>query len=166
MFTGRPQRRPGGGALKGTAVCVALLAGAAAAAAAPAPPAPVPAQRLWREECGSCHVAYPAAALPAPKWRAIMRSLERHFGVDASLQPADVRRIGAWLEANAGAGRARDAGAGSLRITETRWFRSEHDEIPASVWRGPAVSSAANCGACHPRATEGNFNEDDVRLPR
>ena len=31
---------------------------------------------------------------------------------------------------------------------------------------GLAVGSPANCGACHPQAAQGQFDEHDVRIPR
>ena len=43
----------------------------------------------WRTECSSCHIAYPARALPAASWKKIMSGLDKHFGVDASLAPQD-----------------------------------------------------------------------------
>ena len=145
-----------------TVIGVALAATAPLAAEAAAAPATSDA---WRAECGSCHVAFPARALPARSWRAIMDGLERHFGADASVDAPKAASIRTFLEANAG----RDRSPGeptALRITETRWFRHEHDEVPASVWRSPKVKSAANCAACHADAESGRFGEHDVRLPR
>jgi len=148
--------------LVATAACVALAASAMLATEAAAAPA---ASDAWRAECASCHVAFPARMLPARSWRAIMDGLERHFGADASVDAPTAASIRTFLEANAG----RDRSPGeptALRITETRWFRHEHDEVPASVWRSPKVKSAANCAACHADAESGRFGEHDVRLPR
>ena len=119
----------------------------------------------WKAECGSCHIAYPPALLPASTWRQIMAGLGKHFGTDASLDAASATEIGAFLERNAGTGR-RGVEAGSLRITETRWFRHEHGEVRASAWNSPKVRTASNCGACHSGAERGNFDEDAVRIPR
>ena len=96
----------------------------------------------WKAECGSCHLAYPPQLLPAPAWRSIMAGLDRHFGTDASLDPAAAAEIGTFLENNAGSGRR--AGAQSLRITETAWFRHEHDEVPEAAWKRPAIGSAVS----------------------
>ncbi|MCU0935545.1 MAG: diheme cytochrome c [Gammaproteobacteria bacterium] len=58
-------------------------------------------------------------------------------------------------------------GGESLRITETPWFRHEHQgELPASVWTRPSVRSAANCEACHTRAAQGDYGERSLRVPR
>jgi cytochrome c553 len=120
----------------------------------------------WREECGSCHIAFPARLLPGTAWNAVLEGLDRHYGVDASLPPATVREIRGYLAARSGP----DAGAahvqGAPRITTSAWFRREHDEVASEVWKRPTVRSAANCGACHAGAATGNFDEDSVRVPR
>ncbi len=120
---------------------------------------------IWRAECGSCHVAYPPALLPAAEWRQLMTSLDRHFGADASVDTKVATEIDAFLAASAGRGEGR-AGDAQPRITTTRWFRHEHDEISAASFRSAGVKSAANCMACHPGAATGDFNEHAVRIPR
>ncbi len=119
----------------------------------------------WRAECGTCHVAYPPALLTAPEWRQLMGSLDRHFGADASVDAKAAAEIDRFLATAAGRGDARDAGA-SPRITSTRWFRHKHDDVPAAVFRSATVKTAANCAACHPGATTGDFNEHAARIPR
>src|SRR5512145_449023 len=111
--------------------------------------------RLYRDECGSCHVAYPPPLLPNASWAAIMDGLDKHFGTDATVDASAAKEIQAYLEANAG--RRRMRGKPPLRITGTPRFREEHDEVPASTWKSPAVKSAANCGACHTRAESGDY---------
>ena len=94
-----------------------------------------------------------------------MNDLPNHFGTDASVDAKTAKEVQSYLEANAGRVRA-DGGKPPVRITETRWFRHEHDEVPAAVWKGPAVKSAANCGACHTQADRGDFSERSLRVPR
>jgi hypothetical protein len=92
-----------------------------------------------------------------------MQGLDRHFGVDASLEPGIAAEIAAFLEREAGRDRG---GAAELRITETPWFARKHRKIPAAVWAAPTVKSAANCQACHPAADVGQYDDDTVRVPR
>lgn len=115
-------------------------------------------------ECSACHLPYPPQLLSAPSWSRLMGGLARHFGSDASLDPATAATIGAYLQANAGSPRKFETEAD--RISATRWFRREHDDVPAGVWTSPAVGSAANCGACHTGAERGDYGERTVRLPR
>ena len=120
----------------------------------------------WQTECGSCHVAFPPRLLPAESWRAVMSGLDKHFGSDASLDPAAAKEIGAFLQKNAGSNRHTSSGKPVLRITETRWFVREHDEVSDRTWKNPKVKSAANCAACHTEAESGNYSEHGIRIPR
>lgn len=118
----------------------------------------------WKSECGSCHLAYPPELLPASSWRALMGGPDKHFSTDASLEPATAAKIATFLEHNAG----RERGAPAkpvLRITETRWFVHEHDEVSGRVWKSAKVKSASNCAACHTGAERGDFDEDSVQIP-
>lgn len=120
----------------------------------------------WKEECGSCHIAYPPKLLPAESWKALMGGLDKHFGTDASLDAATHAEISAFLLDNAGK-RKRDATAKpALRISETAWFKREHDEVSASTWKSPTVKSAANCSGCHTQAESGDFSEANIRVPK
>jgi hypothetical protein len=122
----------------------------------------------WKNECGACHLAYPPHMLPAESWRAIMAGLDKHFGSNASLDAADVKDITAFLEKNADTGKKSHETSGKplLRITETRWFKSEHREVAEHTWKNPKVKSRANCGACHTKAESGDFDEHNVKIPR
>jgi hypothetical protein len=122
----------------------------------------------WASECGACHVAYPARYLPAESWRAIMFGLDKHFGSNASLDSADIKEITAFLEKNADSRKKSHEAPGKplLRITETRWFKSEHREVSDHTWNNPKVKSRANCGACHTKAESGDFSERNVKIPR
>lgn len=124
----------------------------------------LPANASYVEECGGCHVAFPPGLLPAESWRRLMSDLPRHYGSDASLDEALRRSLAAWLEANAS--RKRLQAPPQDRITKSRWFVREHDEVPADAWRRASVKTAANCSACHPGAAKGDYAEHGVRIPR
>ena len=126
-----------------------------------------PKNSQYDEECGTCHMAFPAPLLDANSWRALMEGLPKHFGSDASLDAKQRVVIGSYLTANASSRSSEDAtGKPQLRITETTRFVRKHHEVNPSVWKRPSVKSAANCAACHPRAAAGDFEEHDVRIPR
>ena len=132
--------------------------------------------KAWQQECASCHVAYPPALLPKVSWQRMMGGLDKHFGENASLDPATQADILRFLEANAAdSGNSRAGGKVSrrmaaneapLRITETRWFVHEHDEVPRATWSRKSVGSAANCAACHQQAERGNYSEGAIRIPK
>ena len=119
-----------------------------------------------QQECAACHMAYPPGLLPAASWQRIMGNLGQHFGTDASLDEASVRDITAWLTAHAGSGKRGGEAAVQDRITLTRWFVREHDEIAASTFKRASIGSASNCSACHAKAAQGDFNEHQVRIPK
>lgn len=133
-----------------------------------------PLSAVYKEECGSCHVSYPAGLLSAASWRAVMAGLDRHFGSDASIDAARAREIGQFLGANA----ARQSkyqtvdaqGKPLLRITDGSWFKREHRDgnegITAAVWKLPSVKSVANCAACHRSAEQGLYSENEISIPR
>ena len=118
-----------------------------------------------KAECGSCHIAYPSQLLPASSWRALMAGLDKHFGTDASLDSQTAATITAFLEQNAGRERPSSAQP-VLRISDTRWFVHEHDEVPDAVWKSPKVKGPSNCAACHSKAEQGVFSEHSVHIPK
>jgi len=126
---------------------------------------PAQVNATWQKECSSCHIPYSPRLLPAESWRRVMAGLDKHFGTDASLTPAESAGITDFLVRNAS---TRGGGPeATLRISETSWFKREHrgDEVPAGAFKRASVKSAANCQACHPGAAKGDFSEHGVRIP-
>lgn len=121
---------------------------------------------LYQQECAACHLAYPAGMLPAASWQRLMSNLPKHFGTDASLEPAQVQAISRWLTDHAATRAKRAAPPPEDRITRAAWFVHEHDEIAAATWKRASIKSPSNCIACHTRADQGDFNERFIRIPR
>lgn len=123
----------------------------------------VPENAKWKEECGSCHIAYPPRLLTADNWQKLMGGLDKHFGANASLDAKDNKEILDFLTSHAGSGERRSAS--SLRISDTAWFKREHHEVSAKAWSHPAVKSRSNCTACHVNAERGDWSERGIRMP-
>lgn len=130
---------------------------------------------LYQTECGGCHFAYQPGLLPAATWGRIMQGLADHFGENAELAAADRDKITEYLTANAadraaysrfaGIGRSMQEG-GSLRITDSTYFRRKHHEVPERLVKGnPDVGSFSQCDSCHTTAAQGIYDEDQVRIP-
>ncbi len=117
-------------------------------------------------ECSSCHVAYAPFLTGQANWRGIMSGLDKHYGVNASLDDKSQHEISAWLLANAATSGRRAAASPDFRISRSDWFIRKHSEVSAPVWKRASVKSAANCGACHSGAARGDFDEDSVRIPK
>ncbi len=132
--------------------------------------------QLYQDECGSCHFAYQPGLLPASSWDRIMSNLDDHFGENAELSDENRLALRDYL-LGLSAGRVKqglpkrisaslDGAAAPLRITETRFFLHEHDEIPNQMVQGnDQVRSFSNCDACHTRAAQGSFREHEIRIP-
>jgi mono/diheme cytochrome c family protein len=122
----------------------------------------------YQQECAACHIAYPAGMLPAASWQRLMGTLGKHYGADASLDEATTREIGAWLKTQAGTYKRVSEEPPQDRITKSAWFLQKHrpGEVPPEVWKRASVGSAANCGACHGNAAQGNFSEREIKIPK
>jgi len=131
---------------------------------------------LYREECGSCHMAYPPGLLPARSWDRIMNGLKDHFGDNAELDAAAQAEITRYLVANSAENsnyrhsrnlqRTTATDSVPLRISDTPYIRHEHRELPALMVAGnPDVRSLSNCNACHGQAEQGVFSESGIRIP-
>lgn len=151
-------------------LCIGTVAHAATPANSQA------AGALYKEECASCHMAYPAELLPWHSWKKILNNLDQHFGDNATLDPATVQTLGQYLQDNsadtADSRRARKilrtiTGDNTpLRISELPYIRRKHHEIPVRYITGnPQVKSLSNCVACHQGAEQSNFSEHQVRIP-
>jgi mono/diheme cytochrome c family protein len=114
----------------------------------------------FQAECASCHVAFPPQLLAADDWRRVMRSLDKHYGDNASLDEKTRQVLEDFHVRNAGGrkvGAGRTAQAGELpRLTQTDWFRRKHREVRQADWTHAKVKTPANCAACHTKAAEGS----------
>ena len=144
-------------------LCVAL-ASAQVIADSAGMPGSMP--KSYAAECASCHTPYPPGLLPAKSWSSVMGSLDKHFGTDASIDAKSVAEISAWLQNNAASARKFAEAPPDNRITSSAWFVRKHREVGKDVWLRASVKSRANCAACHQQAAKGDFDEDNVRIPR
>jgi hypothetical protein len=131
---------------------------------------------VYKEECGSCHMAYPPGLLPANSWRKMMSGLEDHFGDNAEIDADTNQSISEILLANSADqsdyrrsrkfNRSIQSDDPPARISETPYFKQEHDEIPDRMVSGNSkVKSFGYCDACHTKAEQGSFKERDIRIP-
>jgi cytochrome b len=129
----------------------------------------------WREECGSCHVAFHPSLLPGRSWTRIMSEQKQHFGSDLGLDAPTAAALLTFLTDNSAEQRKTEpatkidlsikADATPLRITETPYWVKKHRDITAAVWQSPKVKSRSNCAACHLDAEAGTFEDAAMRLP-
>ena len=120
----------------------------------------------YTQECAACHMAFAPGFLPASSWNHMMKTLDKHYGTDASLDAATVQQISTWLAANAGTYKRVAEAPPEDRMTRAAWFERKHRKIDTQVWKHASVKSAANCMACHTRADKGNYDDDSVTYPQ
>ena len=123
------------------------------------------APAAFNTECTSCHIGYAPGLTGEANWRGIMGGLDKHFGVDASIDDKSRQTISAWLISQAAKGSQYASASPEFRISKSKWFVRQHDEVSSKVWKRASVKSPANCGACHGGADKGDFDEDRVRVP-
>lgn len=130
----------------------------------------------YKNECSSCHMAYPPGLLPARSWQKIMTSLESHFGDNAELEGEDLKIISDFLINNSADKsdyrrsrkimRSINTNDSPIRISDLPYIKREHHEIPDKMIKfNPRVNSLGNCIACHVDAEKGLFNEHNVSIP-
>ena len=130
------------------------------------PVMPSQSNAKFQQECAGCHMAFPPGLLPAASWTKMMSGLDKHFGVDASLTPAEVTEITNFLTKNAS--NRWTASTAPARITDGAWSKSKHNsrEIAPDVWKRASIKSPSNCVACHAGGEKGDFEERNIKIPR
>ena len=134
--------------------------------------------KQYKDECGSCHFAYQPGLLPSKSWEKLLTAdaLSKHFGDNAELDKDTLQVIHDYAVANAADKsyhkRSRKIAIATenveapLRITEVRYIKRKHHEIPEKMIKGNKdVKSLSYCDACHTQAAKGVFDADTVKIP-
>lgn len=133
----------------------------------------IPQNKLYQSDCASCHMGFQPNLLPSTSWEKMMspKALEDHFGDNAEVDEQDRLSILAYLKTYAADHKGKrllrfSKGEAPLRITELRYFKREHNEVPKRMVQGnPKVRSLSNCMACHTGAERGDYSERGIRVP-
>ncbi|MCF6280620.1 MAG: cytochrome b/b6 domain-containing protein [Candidatus Polarisedimenticolaceae bacterium] len=130
---------------------------------------------LWREECGSCHLAFHPSLLPARSWQKMLREQATHFEEDLFLEADTINALQIFLTNNAAEWAATEAAwkinhsiaenETPLSITETGYWQEKHGELADAVWQTDPVKGKSDCAACHLDADLGTFEDGAMHLP-
>lgn len=139
--------------------------------ARPKQAAAIPA--AWQRECSGCHFAYPPALLPLRSWKRMLAEQASHFGEDLSLNAASLRQLSKDAAAAPAAppwaawklSQSAPAGESPQRITDLRFWRRAHRDLPESSFRPPISAGRLDCEACHRDATSGIFHPRMIQKP-
>ena len=132
----------------------------------------------YRSECGECHFAYQPGLLPEKSWLKLLdaEALKNHFGDNAELDKDTLDAIRAyavensadksWYKRSRKIANSTADGEAPLRITEVRYIKRTHEDIPEKMIKGNKdVKSQSFCNKCHTQAAKGVFDEDTVQIP-
>lgn len=101
-----------------------------------------------------------------------MSDLENHFGDDASLDAKDTKIILDFLVNYSAENSTKEASIKILNsqvnkdiiaISETTFWKNEHQNIPKKVFLHKDVKSKANCKACHSDIEKGLIEDDKIK---
>lgn len=136
----------------------------------------LPDNKLWRDECGSCHAVFYPALLPARSWQKMMAEQDQHFDSDLGLDNATTAEVLKFMVDNSADKHLTEAAfkieqsvpeeQTPLRITETPYWIKKHHEVTTADWVNPLVLSKSNCAACHSDADEGTFEDGAMQIPK
>jgi diheme cytochrome c len=134
-----------------------------------------PESPLYKKECSSCHFLYQAGFLPARSWTMLLNASDKHFGEDLALDDKTKGELLSYLTANSAEKSdtewsvkiMRSIGLSTPeRITKIPYIESKHRKVRSEVFKRPSIKSFSNCGACHTKGAEGNFEEKTVDIPK
>jgi len=129
----------------------------------------------YKANCGSCHFAYQPGLLPVRSWMKIIDTPSGHPGGDLSLDKKAKAEIIKYLDQNSAekshAKRSRKilASIGSdtpTKISEIPYIREKHHKIKQEVFLRKSIGSRGNCIACHKTAENGDYDDDNVTIPK
>ena len=134
--------------------------------------------KTYKEECGSCHLAYQSGLLPGKSWEKLLtaEALHDHFGEVADLDKDTLQVLRDYALENSAEKsyykRSRkitvstDGMDAPLRITEVRYIKRKHHSIPEKMIKeNKDVKSLSYCNNCHTQAEHGVYDNDTVSIP-
>jgi len=132
--------------------------------------------KLYTDECASCHFGFQPGLLPARSWVKLMGNLENHFQDDASLESKDVETLTQYLVQNSSdhamnykrskkITNSISRNSTPIRISQTPYFKKKHRELRKSMITQKEIKSISNCAACHRTASEGVYSERYINIP-
>ncbi|MEM7724873.1 MAG: cytochrome C [Cyanobacteria bacterium P01_A01_bin.45] len=107
-------------------------------------------QKLYLENCSTCHLGIPPAVLPTQTWKNLIQDSE-HYG--ATLKPlVDPERLLVWRYISTFSRPRKQDERTPYRLNNSRFLKALHPrvELPSPVKMG-------SCVTCHPGAEKYNF---------
>ncbi len=109
-------------------------------------------QKLYLENCSSCHIAIPPSVLPTQTWKNLLED-EQHYGARLKLL-VDPPRILVWRYLSTFSRLHQEEERTPYRINKSRFFNALHPQVELER---PVQSGS--CISCHPGAENYNFRQ-------
>lgn len=107
-------------------------------------------QQLYLENCATCHIGVPPAALPTQTWRELLRD-PQHYG--AELQPlVDPPRYLVWNYLQFASRQVAADEKVPYRVADSKYFKVLHPKVEL-----PQKATLATCISCHPGTNQFSF---------
>jgi len=107
-------------------------------------------QQLYREGCGSCHIALPPQTLPTQTWQELLQD-PNHYGAQLQL-PINPQLQYIWSYLQLFSRPLRSGEPVPYRVAKSPYFKVLHPKVEI-----PRTLSANSCVSCHPGADAYNF---------
>ena len=129
----------------------------------------------YAASCGTCHFAYQPGLLPARSWLKITNVPGSHAGGDLSVDTKAKVEIESYLIQNSAekiqsrkSRKIIDSIGESVptRISEVPYIKEKHRKIKQEVFLRKTIKSRGNCIACHKTAESGDYDDDNVTIPK
>ncbi|MEI6315957.1 MAG: diheme cytochrome c [Syntrophus sp. (in: bacteria)] len=129
----------------------------------------------YKKNCGTCHFAYQPELLPVRSWLKIINNPGGHPGGDLSVDNKTKAEIEKYLNQNSAEksqskiSRKIIASIGNdvpSRISEVPYIRDKHRKIKQEVFSRKSIGSRGNCITCHKTAERGDYDDDNVTIPK
>jgi len=130
----------------------------------------------WNEACSDCHMPYHPSLLPAESWATMFEQQQNHFDEDLDYSQEYSQLLEEFAIQNSADKQQTEAAKfissttpedfSSLRITDTPYWKAEHESIPVSIWETREVNGFSECDACHRDALMGTFEDAAMHFPK
>jgi hypothetical protein len=107
-------------------------------------------QALYLQNCASCHIALPPAAMPSQTWRDLIQD-PQHYGTQIT-PLVDPYRLALWQYLQVYSRPVKKDEPVPYRLSQSRPFKALHPRV-----KMPVPLGAASCAACHPAAAQFDF---------
>ncbi len=107
-------------------------------------------QQLYLENCATCHIGIPPAALPTQTWLALLQD-PQHYGVELTPLVDPARHL-VWSYLQTFSRQVLADENVPYRVNDSKYFKILHPKVDL-----PRPTTLSTCISCHPGTNQYNF---------